>query len=456
MNINSINGIQYSNLQNYKCNNRLHYAKYSALTKDTLSFGQSAKIPPKVLKYLKQVNEKHLIFYDIEKLEGLQNGIEIFKGLSFPQIYYLISKLNGVITKRGCINNCIHCFADAKPPFYMKSHHLIDKIDFEDYENFCNGFKELNQRLGFTAFEQTFIDSPETKALFYDSDSSMIYLQDKNGKTYDYADLSKMMHEATGNLVLFDTAGWNINDKITQKRMEDLVNKVSNTDEYNFIQFFISINPFHSIYNKSVEFAANGDKANSKKFREIYVDRMANVLYTMSPLLPKKNSCKEPQLRFIARVLPNNLYTSGYMYNDLLKLFKDIINKLKNLYDNDIRSTNPKIVKNIWQKNKYLELCSELFKTDNNVSLSNTKLVNKLKEKDEFNNYWRKVINIHLKDDPDNAKHFRFGFIDLDGRFYMTNYYETYPTNIVLNYKNKGLPTAKMGSNLVDKMIMVD
>ena len=39
----------------------------------------------------------------------------------------------------------------------------------------------------------------------------------------------------------------------------------------------------------------------------------------------------------------------------------------------------------------------------------------------------------------------------------MTNYIESYPTDIVLNYKNKGKPTAHMAPNLRrDKVITKD
>ena len=450
MNISSINSISYNYPKNYNSDKKLYGTNHSTLNSNQLSFKQSAQIPQEIIRYLKQINKKHLIYYDMHKLEGIQKGIKIFEGLNFPQIGYLYEKFGGIALQSGCDNGCIYCYADANSPSGR------NKIDFEDYENFCNGFKELNKRLGFSGFYHTFLENPESQSLFYNSDSSKIYLQDKDGGMHDYADLSKMMHDVTENLVLFDTAGWGIKDKITQKRMDDLVKKVAESDDYNFIQFYISINPFHSIYNRSVEFLEKGDKENAEKFRKIYVDRMANVLYTMSPLLSKRNFCEENQLKFIARCLPNRLYIRGYGVNDLLYLFKDILKKLEQLYDADLASKNKKIVHDIGWKNEYLNQCSKLFRIDETLALSNKKLIDKLEKNDALDDYWRKEINSHLHNNPKEGRHFRNGYIHSDGILYMTNGYETYPTNIVVNINKKEVSKSDLAPNLRDKMIMID
>ena len=65
----------------------------------------------------------------------------------------------------------------------------------------------------------------------------------------------------------------------------------------------------------------------------------------------------------------------------------------------------------------------------------------KLAKENEFNN-------------PLKAAHsFKEGLIDINGKFYLTNWYETYPTDIELNYKNKGKITAPISPYLRSEKI---
>lgn len=43
--------------------------------------------------------------------------------------------------------------------------------------------------------------------------------------------------------------------------------------------------------------------------------------------------------------------------------------------------------------------------------------------------------------------------IDLNGKFYLTNYNETFPTNIQLNYANKDKTTAPINPDLNERII---
>ena len=447
-----------NNLYFVKSGNNRYYKKYQSAPKDTVSFKNTSQIPQSAVKYLnikKQyfhqmgLDMYFLSLFDAKNLEGLQNGIKILENVSFEKIVLLTERLRGIITANGCNQGCIHCFANALNLYEMKKNNFETHIDFEDYENFCNGFKELNSRLGFNAFPFSH------RGLFYDSDSSMIYLKDSNNKTYDYADLAKMFNEATGSIVLFDTSGWNINDKKTQARMEDLVQKIVNSNEYDFIKFNISINPFHSIYSKSVELKEKGNIEKSKKLREIYTDRMANTIFTFSPLINRIiPETAEVQLNFILRSLYNPTDLRGYKEDDLRGLCHEIVEKIENMYDNDLASGNLKVVKSEEQKNEYLRYIY-LFLINphaSHINICNDKLIKKLGDipSVEYQNMAQNSYN-----SAEAGKSFDDGFIDLNGRFYLTNYVETYPTNIVLNYKNKNKQTAPIAPNLRNKIINI-
>lgn len=273
--INSVPKPVYSKRELLNLNNQVFY-------KNQISFGKNE---PKLIKEYLKNREKRLrnagIDYallnaqDIKHLEGIQKGIKVFENLTMQQINFLARSLSEIALQRGCNNMCSHCYAEAMPPSYQKAENKINKIDFEDFENLCNGFKELNKRLGFNIIESY----PENYiTLFHDSDASMIFLQDKQGKTYDYLDLAKMLNDVADKLIIFDTTGWNLQDKKTQKRMEKLVKKAINTDEYDFVIFNISANPFHSIYNKSVQLHLENNKKKNKSF-EKYIKIEWQMLY---------------------------------------------------------------------------------------------------------------------------------------------------------------------------------
>ena len=143
-----------NNLYHYNVSNQHKYNKptvnsvkcgteYLAAYNNVYFCGKPAQINPDAVESLNQQKKRYgtqFYLYDLKALEGLQNGIKIFEGLSFPQIGYLISNLTSIIVQRGCNNNCLYCFADAKTPYHMKANHYEQKIDFEDYKNLINGF----------------------------------------------------------------------------------------------------------------------------------------------------------------------------------------------------------------------------------------------------------------------------------------------------------------------------
>lgn len=440
-------------------NNFKYNAKYFSIQSDTVSFGNKSKIPAKALKSLQEQKERllqkykpeflSLLEFDLKELEGLQNGIEIFEGLNFRQIAYLIRNLNEVVVQRGCSNGCIHCYAEAQTPHYMKTHKFLNEIDFEDYQNLINGFGELNNRLGFNAF-QHYNHSP--LVLFHDTDCSTIFLKDKNGKVYDYADLAKMLHDVTGKQIVFDTTGWTIKDTKTQKRMEDLVQKVVNSDEYNFMEFYVSINPFHSLYNKSIELTQEGKFEKAKKLKEIYNNRIANAIFTFSPLLEKRNTAYNlPMLSGIVRSL--NVYSEPIAYSGsaLRENNYSIFKKICDLYDQDLDSGCKKVITDKRQLIRYIDaVYSFLRDRDYRTFITNKKLLSKINDQ---NSLELQVTQSSLHNSAKIGKSFHSGITDLNGKFYMFNFAETYPTDIALKYKNAGKTTAPIAPNLRDEVI---
>ena len=415
-----------------------------------VSFGENSC--EEIQKYLKKRKQKlvknrktykDINLYDINRIEGIQKDIKVFSGLSLEQIKFLSQYSKEFLLQRGCNNMCVHCYAGAMPPSYKNSEDKINKIDFEDFQSLYNGFKELNKRLGFNIFKN--LEDGYT-TLFHDADSSMIFLQDKNGKMYDYLDLAKMLHEVTQRTVLFDTAGWNIQDKKTQERMEKLVQKAISSQDYEFIEFCVSVNPFHALNNRAVSHLVSGNFEKYKKFHDIYTSRMANVLFTFTPLIEKD------LLYLIPRALPDETQNAkGYCVEDLKKLYDEIFDKLKMLYVQDYESGSKKVVKNKEQIQNNLNFFSEKMENiQTNLSI-NGRLTNIVTDK-KIKPY--KITKANIHDNPQKLeKENLAGIIDINGKLYITNWYESYPTDIQLNYKNKDKTTAEIQPNLSQKKI---
>ena len=240
--------------------------------------------------------------YDMEKIEGIQNGISIFEDLTMPEIAFMLEDLHAIAVKRGCSNKCLHCYAGAEPP--DKNHDdYISRMPFEDFIEITSGIKALRKRIGFPPIKhhgQAYTD------LFYDADCMEISLFDKNGLEYDFTELHDIFYDATRSRAVFDTAGWNSNNLKMQKRAEKYVQYFNDLDNINKMhQVNLSISPFNSIYAKSIELgfepkdydvknqpwhSENSGKELSKGERiyNIYINRMANMLMTFSPLIGEK------------------------------------------------------------------------------------------------------------------------------------------------------------------------
>jgi len=452
MKINFINNawgntqIKYNNY-NTISNTQRYDTRYLLLPKDTVSFQKSSDVPPEVRTYLdrrkKELGRSYdmLASYATKKLEGIQNGIPLFDGLSIKQILFLANHLTEVVIKRGCNNVCKHCYAEAVPPPVKAPENFISAISYNDFENLCNGFAELNNRFGFNIFKNS---KAEYNTLFHDADSSMITLTNNDGIVFDYADLSKMLHDVTGKLVLFDTAGWNIQDKKTQARMDALVEKILNTNEYNFMEFHISVNPFHPIYALSLK---QQDPELAKKYRNIYTNRMANIICTFAPLVNKYNMISDrSMLQFNVRALDNKTRNvKGYRVSDLNSLTDEIQAKVKEKLEtkSTFGSQHETDLFLDWLKNQFENVDSGISAAGRNAEIVT----------DKRSNTYKTTLEATKHTPNEAAQLFENGFLDINGKFYITNWREVFPTDICLNYENSEKTTAKIAPNLRKDMV---
>lgn len=89
----------------------------------------------------------------------------------------------------------------------------------------------------------------------------------------------------------------------------------------------ISLNPFHKLNSKYVEYIES-DPKRAKKFRELYVERMANTFYTFTPILNRVD--------VIDRVMSDESMSPRYYRNTANELLiSEIRNRLSEKYKND-------------------------------------------------------------------------------------------------------------------------
>ena len=270
--------------------------------------------------------------FDLEKLNGLQYGIELFEsngrydGMTMKEIAYTLGDLS-VLLNRGCKNNCSHCYINALPKSKLSG---TTSFTYEDFKKLLAGISELKSRVEKNGVELVL---PEIRTLFNDSDCIDIEISDKKGKKYDIVDCFDLIRQypnlkTTG---LFDTSGWNTCSEVHQKRGKKLVKYILDTYNDKSIKnkpvqtVLVSINPFHSLYQKYINLK---DKrpGEASVYKDLYINRIANTLYTFSPLL----DVKDFKLTTNITVLNSNPNYDDKVMNGLID---EILSKLGKLYD---------------------------------------------------------------------------------------------------------------------------
>ncbi len=433
-NISSYNNTEFNGLSNnyFKAKNYLAEAK----------------------KDFDDVNNIEIYDLDLNKLDGIQEGIKVFKGLNMKEIAFIGSTINEVAINRGCHNICSHCYAGANPPIREDNKH-INKMSWNDFKTLTDGFKELNNRLGFPITRDTMDDDPYMTS-FHDADCIDIKLKDNEGNEHDFIDIALRLNDAFGKPKIFDTAGWSPNDKKAQARAEKYAEYYSDPEHFDEISDFnVSINPYHALHTREVMLRKDGNIEKAEKFRDLYTTRMANVLFTFTPLLDN------PKFNFIARAADNSSKgTEGFKEEDLRNIYDEIFNKLEKRYQDDfngeqnIIADKQEIKQNIYSYKRLLghvntnpsisERLNKIYSPDNSEVKKTDIIIAKSRENVMSAKNIHNILNGEtIKLNAYETAHPNYaGLIDSNGKYYITNYYTTYPTELQLNFENKDKQTA--------------
>lgn len=400
-------------------------------------------------KFINKIFNKKLCDLNFEKLEGIQQGLKTFEGLSLKQIAFALTDLHSINMISGCTNHCLHCYANAQP--------FIKRYPFEDLLQICNDVKELRNRLGVNPVHhhgQPYIDCS------FDADALDCHLYDKEGQKHDFIEIAKIMKDALGYSPVFDTNGWGtgvnagVNKGVNadkQAAAEEYVRKLMQDGNYkNFHQINISINPFRPKYVQAVNSEFNLDELyrpirkvgseyeqeeaslseDYKKARDRYtqyVKDTANVLLTFKPVLDSK------KLHVIIRVLDNSIEEmKGFRLNDFTPAIIHIMQEL-NLRAHFGMLTKKEFKQYVDILNNYSTRMftsgrmEKFYKTKNPEKFSMINRIDKDREIAE-QNYDR--IKVYEKLSAANMRYLKM--ITPDGKVFLYDNYSIIPTDIQL------------------------
>lgn len=403
----------------------------------------------KAKQYLSNEIKEHRIPYkmkdlDLDKLNGIQNGIKIFEGMNAKEIAFICDNLNEIAIYRGCSGYCGHCYANAVSQIKEDNKH-INKMSFEDYKMLTNGFKTLRQRLGFNPYNSSYYYD---MALFRDADCMEIELKDKKGNTYDFIDLANMANDAFKKKILFDTRGWSKSNKKMQERAEKFVKYYSNPKNADKLsQINISINPFNWLNMQAVKALNKNDLEKAQLNINAYTSRMANVLFTFTPLLKNK------KFDIIVRAFSDDLdadFAEGYNASYIRNLNYIILQKLARLYKQDLNGEQ-KVIKSEQELIKNINKFYFLLTTEIETNLTLSGRIRDLIPPNHPNQYnlIREQQNEIIDDYIFNINEELFNndnftkTINANGQIYITNPIITIPTDLRLNLENKDKLTQK-------------
>lgn len=206
--------------------------------------------------------------------------------------------------------------------------------------------------------------------LFFDSDGIKTVLKDKEKKEYNAAMLNHMQYCATEKPGVIDTHGWNpLKEPDLQKRAEDIVRYFSvKENQKELYRFNISLNPFDILSQEAVKAEKKGDYETAYKKRFEYAFRIANVMYTFTPL------AESDKIKVIQRFAKTDDKDAKpeikhYGKEAQVKLDVMVLKILKQMYKNDLENEK-KYVKTEEEAEKYLRVWkSKMFERIGYVSV---------------------------------------------------------------------------------------
>ena len=295
----------------YTCaNKKIFYGFYNCMINSSASINNYIKQLPNSIKDSKYPLSK----LDTKFLEGIQSGIPLFQGekhLAMNSISFLSTRFETLNLFRGCTVGCSHCLKDAQANGHRS-------ILFEDLERFLNGFKTLNERLGFNVF-----NGNKYLSIVDDSNPSDFPILGKDRK-HSVVEAIEKIYEKLNIPILFVTSGWNKGSGYAQKASEELANAIQKNPSM-IESVDISINPFVGILEKSREASKNNNQDKADFLRNVYTSRMANVLATFL------NAFASNKAQIIYRHAPNA--EGNELVNEVAtkKLYEEIYTKLRKL-----------------------------------------------------------------------------------------------------------------------------
>lgn len=427
----------------------IKHTNYYNFVSDSVSFKGKAdnKNDKKYInaqKYADSLSKKdiyNLNSRQIEKLEGLQDGVKVFDGLSFKQVYFLMTNLKNAqfALIRGCAGMCPACCVNGRP-HDSNLENGIKKVDFEDYKNLTDGMKQIAERLHFDYaefietkyFYELFCrDEKLLFALFFDSDCKDISLKDKDGNVHEFPELNKMMYDTIKVEGLFDTAGWAPENKKMNERMESLARYYADPQHSNeILQVNLSFNTYHGLYEKALEYKKAGNIEGYERMKKRYTDLIANAMYCFTPLAGTS------KFKVFTKGMPpyESSEYDDYKTDKLKEMEQDVFKALEERYNRDLEQKNHKYVSSSEDVKNVMAMQKEcILKYTTKILPSTRKNIFAKLHEDEIS---------YLKDKScvgfDEAlKRYGKCFVDLNGQVYVFNALETAKTDIKLNFKNK-------------------
>lgn len=372
---------------------------------------------------------------DLSRLEGIQQGIPLFQGeklLTMDLIAFITKRLETLNLFRGCTVGCSHCLKDAKAEGNRS-------ILFEDLERFLDGFKLLNERLGFNVF-----NGNKYLSIVDDSNPSDFPIRGKTS-SHSIVEAIKDIYEKLNIPILFVTSGWNKGSDYAQKASEELANAIQKNPSM-IESVDISINPFVGILEKSREASKNNNQDKADFLKNVYTSRMANVLSVFFEALEQNKA------KIIYRHAPNIEGNEFVNENATKKLYEEIYVKLQKIVGAAIEKVPKLKPENLTQfdKSHFIEASGRgrrFFRSETNF-LEQQQLIDEAIDWECLNEQERFV---KLRDGALKC-------IDINGNVYTTmpasnvDYISapielTLPTKIQLNYENNK-PTTPVFSDI--------
>ena len=389
----------------------------------------------------------------------------VFEGMTKKELDFLLQDLSVITTKRGCSHQCLHCIADAKPA--GKEHDdYITRMPYEDYVDLMNGLAQL-RKSGQTIKHNKV---PYTN-LYYDADCMELALYDKNGKEHDFIDLHDMLFRSTGAEVIFDTAGWNHKNPKMQSRAEKYVKYLSENDDL-FYQINLSMSPFNYMYSRAIELGFDPKnysvakldqepKSTGEKVYRLYIDQMANMLYTFTPVSSLTN------FNIIARPInSNNEAFKQHSREAYGQIRNQVLSRLFQMYNDDYNGER-KIVKTMDQAKYFIANYFRL------TGISDDNLIVAGRLKDLYNKNVPEMTESDFEKISDQVELSRINFerlkhndlsvlkdhsykkaIDVNGRVYICDTCRFIPTELELKLSDNGKETPKFRSEPVGDLVV--